>query len=218
MGGLFSKKKSSESRVTEQDKAVLELKKQRDQLKQYQKNILTNLEKERELARKLLLEGKKDRAKLLLKKKRFQESILEKSEKQLDNIDEMCHSLEFAQIEIKVLDGLKSGNEALKKVHDMMSIDDIEKILEETREGVDKQNEIDALLSGSLSPEDLEEVETELEKIMEEENIQMPKDVPLSPAESEALSLPEVPETPLPEIQEKERPIKDGKKVLVPAS
>lgn len=107
----------------------------------------------------------------------------------------------FVVSSFQVLDGLKSGNEALKKVHDMMSIDDIEKILEETREGVDKQNEIDALLSGSLSPEDLEEVETELEKIMEEENIQMPKDVPLSPAESEALSLPEVPETPLPEIQ-----------------
>jgi len=39
---------------------------------------------------------------LLLKKKRFQEAMLEKSEKQLDNIDEMCHSLEFAQIEMKV--------------------------------------------------------------------------------------------------------------------
>lgn len=83
----------------------------------------------------------------------------------------------------------------------MMSIDEIEKILDETREGVDKQNEIDAILSGSLSPEDLEEVETELEKIMEEENIQVPKDVPLSPAESEPFSLPDVPETPLPEVQ-----------------
>jgi charged multivesicular body protein 6 len=98
------------------------------------------------------------------------------------------------------MDGLKSGNEALKKVHDMMSINEIEKILDETREGVEKQNEIDAILSGSLSPEDLEEVETELEKIMEEENIQVPKDVLLSP-ESEILQLPNVPETPLPEIQ-----------------
>lgn len=42
------------------------------------------------------------RAKLLLKKKRFQETVLEKSDKQLDNIDEMCHSLEFAQLEVKV--------------------------------------------------------------------------------------------------------------------
>lgn len=42
------------------------------------------------------------RAKLLLKKKRFQESMLDKSEKQLDNIQEMCGSLEFAAIEMKV--------------------------------------------------------------------------------------------------------------------
>jgi len=104
---------------------------------------------------------------------------------------------------LQVLDGLKTGNEALKKVHEMMSIDQIEKILDETREGIEKQNEIDAILSGTLSPEDLEEVETELEKIMEEENIQVQRDVPLSPAESEALSLPDVPETPLPEVQGK---------------
>lgn len=42
------------------------------------------------------------RAKLLLKKKRFQESLLEKSEKQLDNLQEMCSSLEFATMEVQV--------------------------------------------------------------------------------------------------------------------
>lgn len=37
------------------------------------------------------------------------------------------------------MDGLKAGNEALKKVNEMMSIEDVERILEETREGVEKQ-------------------------------------------------------------------------------
>jgi charged multivesicular body protein 6 len=107
-----------------------------------------------------------------------------------------------------VLDGLKSGSEALKRCHAMMSIDEIEKIMDETREGIDKQNEIDAILSGSLSPEDLEEVETELEKIMEEENLmtKSQQNIPLSPADSEALSLPEVPETPLPELPQGTNP------------
>ena len=43
MGGIFSKK--PQSRITEQDRAVLGLKKQRDQLKQYQRRIEGVLEK-----------------------------------------------------------------------------------------------------------------------------------------------------------------------------
>ena len=60
MGNLFgsSKKKEQPSRVTEADKAVLQLKQQRDKLKQYQKKIQLSLEKERQLAKKLLSEGK----------------------------------------------------------------------------------------------------------------------------------------------------------------
>ena len=81
------------------------------------------------------------------------------------------------------------GNAALQKIHDVLSVEDIEKILEETKEGVDKQNEIDALLSNNLSPEDLEAVETELEKIMAEEHIAREELTP-----DEDLSLPEVPD------------------------
>ena len=43
MGGLFSKKEKS--RITDQDRAILGLKKQRDQLKQYQRRIEGVLEK-----------------------------------------------------------------------------------------------------------------------------------------------------------------------------
>lgn len=52
----------------------------------------------------------------------------------------MTHDIEFAQIEIQVVDGLKRGNEALKKVNQVLNLEDIEKLLEETREGVEKQN------------------------------------------------------------------------------
>nr|3HTU_B Chain B, Vacuolar protein-sorting-associated protein 20 [Homo sapiens]3HTU_D Chain D, Vacuolar protein-sorting-associated protein 20 [Homo sapiens]3HTU_F Chain F, Vacuolar protein-sorting-associated protein 20 [Homo sapiens]3HTU_H Chain H, Vacuolar protein-sorting-associated protein 20 [Homo sapiens] len=38
------------SRVTEQDKAILQLKQQRDKLRQYQKRIAQQLERERALA------------------------------------------------------------------------------------------------------------------------------------------------------------------------
>jgi len=40
---------------------------------------------------------------------------------------------------MKVLESLKAGNESLKQVHKLFSIEDIEKIMDETREGIDKQ-------------------------------------------------------------------------------
>nr|CAD7202431.1 unnamed protein product [Timema douglasi] len=116
-----------------------QLKQQRDKLKLYQRRIEQSLEKDKELARKLLRDGRKDRAKLLLRKKRFQEQQLEKTDTQLDNMERLVHDLEFSQVEMQVLDGLKSGNEALKKIHEVLSVDEVERILEETREGVDKQ-------------------------------------------------------------------------------
>ena len=149
MGNWFSKKEKS--RITEQDKAVLGLKKQRDQLKQYQKRILGVLEKDRELARKLLKEGKKDRAKLLLRKKKFQEGLLEKTDGQLDNLERLVHDIEFSQVQKQVIDGLKEGNVALEKANAMFSIDEIEDILADTQEASEKQREITDLLSGQLT-------------------------------------------------------------------
>eukprot|EP00090_Calanus_glacialis_P041758 TRINITY_DN74285_c0_g1_i1.p1 TRINITY_DN74285_c0_g1~~TRINITY_DN74285_c0_g1_i1.p1 ORF type:complete len:236 (-),score=81.02 TRINITY_DN74285_c0_g1_i1:139-795(-) len=167
MGALFSKK--DKSRITEQDKAVLGLKKQRDQLKQYQKRILGVLEKDRDLARKLLKEGKKDRAKLLLRKKKFQEGLLEKTDGQLDNLERLVHDIEFAQVQKEVLDGLKDGNAALEKANAMFSIDEIEDILADTQEASEKQQEITDMLSGQLTQEDEDDVIAELDQLLEME-------------------------------------------------
>lgn len=102
MGSLFGKQKKPVSRVTEQDKAVLQLKQQRDKLKQYQKRIELNLERDRQLAKKLLDEGKRDRAKLLLKKKKYQEKLLQNTDHQLEKLEQLTHDLEFAQVEVQV--------------------------------------------------------------------------------------------------------------------
>ncbi|XP_018782995.1 PREDICTED: charged multivesicular body protein 6-A [Bactrocera latifrons] len=193
MGALFAKSKK-QSRVTEHDKAVLRLKQQRDKLKQYQKRIELQLEKDRELARKCLQTGRRDRAKLLLRKKKFQETQLINADKQLENLEKMTADLEFAQVELQVIEGLKQGNAALKKVHDLMDINEIEKIMDETREGVEKQQEIDAILSGALSEEDEENVLAELDALA---------------AENATSSLPEVPAEDLPEPEANE-PIEDA--------
>lgn len=131
------------------------------------------------------------RALLLLRKKKFQEQILSKTDSQLDNLERLVHDLEFAQVEIKVIDGLKVGNTALKKLNDVLSIEDIEKVMDETREGVDKQNEINEILMGSLTDEDEADAEAELDALLAED---AKETIPEIPEISEDVQLPDVPE------------------------
>ncbi|KAM3921705.1 charged multivesicular body protein 6 [Leptodactylus fuscus] len=190
MGNIFGRKRRS--RVTEQDKAVLQLKQQRDKLKQYQKKITSQLQREREVAKQLLHDGKKEKAKLLLKKKRYQEQLLERTDNQISNLEKMVEDIEFAQIEMKVIEGLKIGNDCLKKMHEVMSIEEVERIMDETQEGIEYQRQIDELLAGSLTSEDEEAILEELEAITQEE-----------------LELPEAPQEPLPETTPEKQAVKN---------
>ncbi|XP_022128801.1 charged multivesicular body protein 6-A [Pieris rapae] len=204
MGGLFTKSKKPVSRVTEQDKAVLQLKQQRDKLKQYQKKTELNLERQRQLAKKLLAEDKRDKAKLLLKKKRYFENLLQNADIQLEKLEQLTHDLEFTQIEVQVLDGLKNGNAALKNIHEMLSIDEIERIMDETQEGIQKQRELDELISGQLTGEDDEAIEAELEEMLDI------KDLPEVPID-------ELPETEKVQTERKEKLKSGSKKIAMEA-
>jgi len=130
---------------------------------------------------------------LLLRKKKFQEGLLEKTDGQLDNLERLVQDLEFSQVEQQVLDGLKEGNAALQKANDMFSVEEVEQIMFDTQESVDKQREIDELLSGALTQEDEDDVLAELDKLMEDEEQKLP-DVPTTQIETEDIELPEVPD------------------------
>ena len=67
------------------------------------------------------------------------ESILDKTDNQLINLEKLMTDIEFKQIESQVIEGLQTGNEALKRLHNILSIDKIESILDETKEGIEKQ-------------------------------------------------------------------------------
>ncbi|RWS23523.1 charged multivesicular body protein 6-like isoform X1 [Leptotrombidium deliense] len=187
MGALFGKFKSSNkvnSKVTEQDKVILQLKQQRDKLKQYQKRIREQLDKEKDMARQLLKDNRKEfvKALLLLKKKKFMETLLDRTDNQLDNLEKMATDIEFAQIEVKVMEGLKSGNDSLKQLHSIMSIEQIESIMDETKESVEKQKEIDNLLSGAFTQEEESDLLEELEKMTAEESVPISDKLPEVPS------------------------------------
>ena len=202
MGNLFATKKKSASRVTEQDRAILELKKQRDQLQIYQRKIEGEQTKLKQLAKQCLQNGAKDKAKLILKKKRRQETLLQQTDQQIENLECMVNDIEFAQLEGNVIEGLKVGNESLKNMHKLMSYEDVEKIMEETREGIEYQQELDDLLAGSLTAEDESSVLAELDEL-------------LGTQENVKLNLPDVP-TEVPKEKKEEKPTQE--RVLIAAS
>lgn len=79
------------------------------------------------------------KALLILRKKKRLESTLEKSELHLEQLEKMTSDIEFSQIQLEVVEGLRIGNESLKQLNQLLNVEDIENLLDETREGAKKQ-------------------------------------------------------------------------------
>ncbi|GBE77869.1 Vacuolar protein sorting-associated protein [Sparassis crispa] len=155
-------------KITAQDKAILDLKLQRDKVRQYQKKIQAVLEREYEIAKQHLAAGNKDRALFALRKRKYQETLLLKTDGQLENLESLVSTIEFSLIQVSVLHGLQQGNEVLKKIHEEMNVETVEKLLEETQEAREYQREIDEMLANNLTVEDEEAVQTELRELQRE--------------------------------------------------
>lgn len=152
-----------QSKITEQDKAILDMKIQRDRLHQYQRRITVLTNKETEIAKQLLAKGDKKRALLALRRKKYQESLLSKTDAQLEQLEKLTASVEFAQIQKDVVFGLQQGTKVLSEIHaEMGGIEHVEKLMEENAEAIAYQNEISEMLGTRITAQDEEEVEDEL--------------------------------------------------------
>ncbi|KAF7493061.1 Charged multivesicular body protein 6 [Sarcoptes scabiei] len=180
MGNLFRRSKSSkESLVTSMDKAVLQIKQQRDKVRKYQKRLTVQIQNEVEIIKKLSQQGNKQKALLLLKKKKFTEKMLEKTDRELMTIENLIMDIEYKNVEQNVLKGIEVGNEALKQLNSLFSIDKIEALLEETEEGIQKQKEINELITGIKEIDEIamddDELNEELENILDDQTIELPE-------------------------------------------
>jgi charged multivesicular body protein 6 len=165
------------------------MKNQRDKLRQYQKRITVLTDREKEIAKECIAKGQTDKAKLALRRKKYQESLLSKTDSQLAQLEILTSDVEFALVQKDVLYGLQQGTAVLKEIHrEMGGIENVEKLLADNEEArayqevchtfqchrvwhIDMQTqEISELLANKMSNQDEDEVEDELEALEAEVN------------------------------------------------
>ncbi|KAK0389855.1 hypothetical protein NLU13_3428 [Sarocladium strictum] len=189
MGG-----KQSKGSVTEKDKAILDLKIQRDRLLQYQKRIDVLVGVETENARRALADGDEPRARLALRKRKYQQSLRAKTDGQLQQVEQLASQVELAQIQKDVLTGLQQGTKALMDIHaEIGGIEKVEKLMNDSADQMAYQKEISELLGSKMSTEDEAEVEDELAALEAEVG-----------GKEQTQTLPSVPSAELPEAAQRE--------------
>lgn len=133
----------------------------------YQKKTEQDVDKNKTLALDLFQKGLKERALIVLKRKKYMEEILSRTDKQLETLETLVSDIEFTQIEVSVVEGLRVGTEALKQLNKLMNVDDIQQMMEDNAEAAEKQREISQILQQSSERFDDSELTKELEDIIE---------------------------------------------------
>ncbi|KAJ1509748.1 Charged multivesicular body protein 6 [Coelomomyces lativittatus] len=199
--GLFSSKPN----VTNHDKAVFELKRQRDLLKKYQLQLQKSIENEKKNAIRYSQEKNLFKAKQSLKRKGYLVHLIQTTEGQLDNLEKMALTIENAVIQQNVIQSLALSNQALKELNQTMPLEKVQLLLEETEEAKLYQEEFNHQLEQFNSNQEEEwELSKELEQLQVKDLEERLPPVPIS--------FPQVPiqEPSTPRREEEKQPSKEA--------
>ena len=141
------------------------MKNQRDKLHQYQQRITVITDRETVIAKECLARGDRAKALLALRRKKFQESLLAKTDAQLETLEQLTSNVEFSLVQKDVVYGLQQGTNVLRQIHaEMGGIEKVEKLMDARA----YQQEISDMLKGQISNQDEDEVEDELASLEEQ--------------------------------------------------
>lgn len=146
--------KGSKIKITEQDKAVLQLKQSKDSIHKYTRRTSSLIDEERQQLKSLIKENPKTykqntKVRFILKRIHYQEHLLDQASDQLVNLENMLSNIEFKLVEKQFFQGLQNGNVILTKLNkEFKNIDDI---MDDVQEQIAYQSEIDETLAQHVS-------------------------------------------------------------------
>jgi charged multivesicular body protein 6 len=113
------------------------MKNQRDKLHQYQRRITVLTDREKAIAKEMLAKGNKSGALLALRRKKYQESLLARTDAQLEQLEKLASSVEFALVQKDIVFGLQQGASVLQEINkEMGGLDHVEKLMGDTAEAI----------------------------------------------------------------------------------
>lgn len=113
------------------------MKNQRDKLHQYQRRITVLTDRETAIAKQMLAKGNKQGALLALRRKKYQESLLGRTDMQLEQLEKLASSVEFALVQKDIIFGLQQGTNVLQEIHkEMGGLEHVEKLMGETADAI----------------------------------------------------------------------------------
>ncbi|KAL0212348.1 hypothetical protein RCL1_005974 [Eukaryota sp. TZLM3-RCL] len=222
MGFIFSKPTRPNSTpnvqgpsVSQQDKALLKLKIQRDKLSQQQVRLESVIKDLQNKAVDFVKQKMKERALLCLKQKKFQESLLAKADQNLMNIEQMVSQIEDSLIQAQIMQRLAEGNDLLREIEKEMSVEKVQMIMDESREHIERVEEINQILGTSLTDEDLSSIENEFNELIDEYVTTKILEIPQVPTTVPEIETQEIEEENVEETEEEEQQVVEKRKAVL---
>ena len=167
MGCLFSHQSdpAQPSRVNNNDKAVAQLKVTKDEVKRYERKLEANIANYKAAVKQCIREKNKEKALLVLKKQKYLEKNLDATRNELLNLEQLINDVESAQVQKNLVEALKEGNEFLKALNSQLTLDDVERVMQDTHEAIEYQNQVSEALAQQGFVADEDELLHELDQL-----------------------------------------------------
>lgn len=109
----------------------------RDKLRRYQGKLENDSKKLEAQVKELIALRLKNRALLVLKLKRFKEKELDKIESKLMIIQTQINDVEWASINVSILNAIEAGTKELNRIHEERSVEDVQLLIDESNEAIE---------------------------------------------------------------------------------
>ncbi|RPA83550.1 Snf7-domain-containing protein [Ascobolus immersus RN42] len=164
----FTGGNTASKRKDETKKAIINLREQLEVMRKKEKLFETQIAAQTDIARKNATTNKTV-ALAALKRRKLTEQSLSNLSNQIMTIEQQIHSIENAHLNAETLRIMKQAGTAMKKIHQDLSIDKVENVMDEIRDQNLLATEInDAITGGTYNAVDEADLDEELAQMQQE--------------------------------------------------